>query len=131
MKLKHLETWTELRRSHAQQYAACFRAKGICHATEISERRHVYHIYSLFNPARNQLQEALQTENIQTGMHYPIPIHLQKAYEDLGLCEGDLPITEQIAKEQLSLPMFAELTHEQINRVAEVVKFWQEKTIVK
>ncbi len=131
VKLRHLEAWTELRRSHAQQYAACFKATGICHAAEISERRHVYHIYSLFHPTRNQLQKALQTENIQTGLHYPIPVHLQRAYDSLGFCKDDLPITERIAKEQLSLPMFAELTNEQITRVAEVVSFWQEKTHVK
>jgi dTDP-4-amino-4,6-dideoxygalactose transaminase len=127
VKLQHLQAWTELRRSHAIQYEACLSKLGIRRATELIGRRHVYHIYSVFHPARKQLQAALQAEFIHTGMHYPIPVHLQKPYQNLGYSEGDFPVTEQAAKEQLSLPMFAELTHEQVSRVAAVVNAWVER----
>ena len=130
VKLRHLEAWTELRRLHALQYEACLSKLGIGRATEITGRRHVYHIYSVFHPARQQLQAALQAEGIHTGMHYPIPVHLQKPYQSLGYREGDFPVTEQTAKEQLSLPMFAELTQEQVSRVAAVVNAWVERTNV-
>jgi dTDP-4-amino-4,6-dideoxygalactose transaminase len=68
------------------------------------------------------LQEHLNTRKIQTGVHYPIPIHLQRAYEDLGYGEGDFPETERLAKRMLSLPMFPELRREQIERVAEEIQ---------
>lgn len=130
VKLRYLEAWTELRRSHASQYEACLSKLRIRRATELAGRRHVYHIYSVFHPARQQLQAALQSGGIHTGMHYPIPVHLQKPYESLGYRKGDFPVTEKTAKEQLSLPMFAELTQEQVSRVAAVVNVWGEQTNV-
>ncbi len=127
VKLRHLEAWTELRRSHARRYDACLGQPGIRRASELHERRHVYHIYSIFHPERQRLQAALQAAGIHTGMHYPIPVHLQKPYQNLGYREGDLPATERAAREQLSLPMFAELTEGQVNRVSEVVRAWNER----
>ena len=127
VKLRHLETWTELRRLHAANYELCLRKLGIRRSLEQARSRHVYHIYSVFHPDRQQLQEALQTERIFTGMHYPIPIHLQKSYKNLGYSNGDFPITEKTAKEQLSLPMFAELTQEQVKRVAHIINKWGEQ----
>lgn len=128
VKLRYLKSWTELRRTHALQYEASLSKLGIRRANELTGRYHVYHIYSVFHPARQQLQAALQAEGIHTGMHYPIPVHLQKPYQFLGYSEGDFPVTEQTAKEQLSLPMFAELTPEQVRRVAAVVNSWVERT---
>lgn len=124
VKLRQLEAWTELRRSHARLYGECLAQTGIRRAVELEDRRHVYHIYSVFHPQRQQLQAALQEAGIHTGMHYPIPVHLQKPYQSLGYREGDFPVTEQTAKEQLSLPMFAELTEEQVKRVAQAVSNW-------
>jgi dTDP-4-amino-4,6-dideoxygalactose transaminase len=124
VKLRQLEAWTELRRSHARLYGECLAQTGIRRAVEFTDRRHVYHIYSVFHPQRQQLQAALQEAGIHTGMHYPIPVHLQKPYQNLGYREGDFPVTEQTAKEQLSLPMFAELTSEQVKRVAQAVSNW-------
>jgi dTDP-4-amino-4,6-dideoxygalactose transaminase len=124
VKLRQLEAWTELRRSHARLYGECLAQTGIRRAVELTDRRHVYHIYSVFHPQRQQLQAALQEAGIHTGMHYPIPVHLQKPYQNLGYREGDFPVTEQTAKEQLSLPMFAELTSEQVKRVAQAVSNW-------
>ena len=71
---------------------------------------------------RDALRERLDAREIQTGIHYPIPIHLQRAYEDLGYGEGDFPEAERLAKRMLSLPMYPELRWEQIGRVAEEIK---------
>ena len=88
---------------------------------ELHDRLHVYHIYSVFHSERNKLQDVLQKAGIHTGMHYPIPVHLQKPYQCLGYHEGDFPVTEKIASEQLSLPMFPELKEEDVSRVSEAV----------
>jgi dTDP-4-amino-4,6-dideoxygalactose transaminase len=122
VKLKYLEGWTESRRAHARHYQELLGNSGVGTATELPERRHVYHIFSIFHPERDRLQKALGDQDIQTGIHYPIPVHLQKAYESLGYKEGDFPVTERVANEQLSLPMFAELKPEEVERVAAAVR---------
>ncbi len=121
VKLKYLDGWTESRRSHARRYQELLGAAGVKHATEVADRRHVYHIFSVFTDDREALQKVLGEQDIQTGIHYPIPVHLQKAYEGLGYKAGDFPVTEQVANRQLSLPMFAELTEEEVERVAAAV----------
>ncbi len=127
VKLRHLERWTDARRAHAKQYDGLLGESGVRHATEAAGRKHVYHIYGVYHEKRAELQQALGAAGIHTGIHYPIPVHLQRAYADLGYKTGDLPVTEKIANEQLSLPMFAELSNEQIARVAEAVKTWARK----
>jgi dTDP-4-amino-4,6-dideoxygalactose transaminase len=126
VKLKRLEEWTDARRAHARRYDDIL-GKSIRHATEAAGRKHVYHIYGVFHQKRSELQQALQAAGIHTGIHYPIPVHLQRAYQDLGYSKGDLPITEKLAEHQLSLPMFAELEDQQIERVAEAVLDWRKK----
>jgi dTDP-4-amino-4,6-dideoxygalactose transaminase len=84
--------------------------------------RHVYHIYAIRTPQRDALQQALHTQGIQTGIHYPIPVHLLEAHADLGYQAGDFPCSEQAASEVLSLPMYAELTDGQIDMVSGVVR---------
>jgi len=121
VKLRHLEAWTEARRARARRYRELLRGDGLQVARELSGRRHVYHILSVFHSQRDRLRDELARNGIQTGVHYPIPVHLQGAYANLGYKRGDFPVTERIASEQLSLPMFPELTDEQIARVAEVV----------
>jgi dTDP-4-amino-4,6-dideoxygalactose transaminase len=127
VKLRQLERWTDARRAHARRYDELLGKSGIKHATEAKGRKHVYHIYSVFHEQRSELQAALQAAGIHTGIHYPIPVHLQRAYADLGYNVGDLPVTETIALEQLSLPMFPELTDDQISRVATEVAGWTSK----
>jgi dTDP-4-amino-4,6-dideoxygalactose transaminase len=83
--------------------------------------RHVYHVYAVRTGDRRALQEALNAEQIQSGIHYPIPVHLQPAYASLGYSAGDFPEAEAAARETLSLPMFPELTEPQQMRVAEVL----------
>jgi dTDP-4-amino-4,6-dideoxygalactose transaminase len=119
VKLKHLEKWNEARRSHARFYARLL--DGLEHVTiprEAAYARHVYHVYAVRVPRRDELAAALRQRDIWCGIHYPVPIHLQKAYEFLGHRPGSFPVAEQSARELLSLPMFPELTMEQIETVA-------------
>jgi dTDP-4-amino-4,6-dideoxygalactose transaminase len=89
---------------------------------ERPENQHIYHLYVIQVSHRDQLQTFLKERGVFTGIHYPVPIHLQNALETQGNNLGDLPVTEQITSEILSLPMYAELTDEQINYVVECIK---------
>lgn len=124
VKLRHLEAWTEQRRAIAAHYNAALDAMGVSRAQEAPDRRHVYHIYSVFSPARDALRAYLTEQQIGSGIHYPIPVHRQKAYEALGMGEGSLPVTERIAREQLSLPMFPELGMERAQQVMAALERW-------
>ena len=84
--------------------------------------RHVYHIYAVRTANREALQQGLHAEGIQTGIHYPFPIHLLPAFADLGYRSGDFPHAERAAAEVLSLPMFPELTPEQTETVCDAVR---------
>jgi dTDP-4-amino-4,6-dideoxygalactose transaminase len=121
VKLRHLEAWTEARRAHARRYRQLLEGSQLRVVTEVPGRRHVFHILSVFHPERDRLRDELGRLGIQTGIHYPIPVHLQGAYRQLGYQAGDLPVTERTANEQLSLPMFAELRDDEIERVAQAV----------
>ena len=90
--------------------------------TETGERRHVYHIFSVFHAERDRLQAHLTEAGIQSGMHYPCPVHLQKAYANLGHKPGDFPVSERIANTQLSLPMYPDLTDVDLARVVAALK---------
>jgi dTDP-4-amino-4,6-dideoxygalactose transaminase len=124
VKLRYLDGWTEKRRERARQYDGLLKDSGVNVSSSIANRRHVYHIYSVFHPERDKLQAYLGEQGIQTGIHYPIPVHLQKAYEHLGHKVGDFPATEKIANQQLSLPMSPELAAADVERVAEAVRNW-------
>jgi dTDP-4-amino-4,6-dideoxygalactose transaminase len=118
VKLRHLDAWTDARRAHAEQYDALL-ASGVKTPTVMPYSHHVYHIYAVQTQQRELLQQKLNEQGIQTGIHYPIPVHLQAAYSDLGYKLGDFPHSEQAAGRVLSLPMHAELTSAQIHTVAE------------
>jgi dTDP-4-amino-4,6-dideoxygalactose transaminase len=123
VKLRHLERWTEARRSHARRYSALLaRTRNVVTPTEVTGRRHVYHIYAVRTHDRDELQRSLLAEGIHTGLHYPIPAHLQVAHRDLGYRKGDFPVSEAAANEVLSLPMFPELTEHQIEQVVAAVE---------
>jgi dTDP-4-amino-4,6-dideoxygalactose transaminase len=121
VKLRHLEKWTEARRKHAARYHRQLAALGIQTPQAMPENRHVYHVYALRMANRDAVQQSLHHHGVQTGIHYPIPVHLQEAYTHLGYRPGALPHSEQAANEVLSLPMYAELTDAQIDRVCSVV----------
>jgi len=122
VKLRHLEAWTEARRRHAALYNELLAGSGVATPVEAPDVRHVYHVYAIRTPYRDSLQAALQSKGIQTGIHYPIPVHLQPAYRDFGYGPGDLPVTERAAAELLSLPMFSELSKSQIEEVSAAVR---------
>jgi dTDP-4-amino-4,6-dideoxygalactose transaminase len=123
IKLRYLEKGNQLRRAHALRYDRAL--NGIetvitpWHDTQI---RHVYHIYAIRVQDRDEVMQSLAKKGIGCGIHYPVPIHLQGAYRSLGYHEGAFPIAEQCATEFVSLPMFPELTSEQVEMVIHGVK---------
>jgi dTDP-4-amino-4,6-dideoxygalactose transaminase len=121
VKLRHLETWTEARRTAASHYDELLSDSDVLTPAAMPYARHVYHIYAIRSPQRGEWQQALQAKGIQTGIHYPIPVHLLPAYADLGYSKGDFPHSEQAADEVLSLPMFAEISRAQCQEVSEAV----------
>jgi dTDP-4-amino-4,6-dideoxygalactose transaminase len=123
VKLRHLEDWTEARRAHATRYSVLLRGIGnVKTPVEAANRRHVYHVYAVRTPDRDGLQRALLAEGIQSGLHYPVPVHLQKAHADLGHKVGDFPVSEAASREVLSLPIYPEMTSRQVEQVVAAVE---------
>jgi dTDP-4-amino-4,6-dideoxygalactose transaminase len=118
VKLRYLDEWNEARRRHAQKYAELLGDAGVVLPVAMDDREHVWHLYVIRSSERDGLRESLDTEGIQTGLHYPVPVHLQRAFASLGYNEGAFPVAEQWSREGLSLPMFAELTPAEIAAVA-------------
>jgi len=121
VKLRHLEAWTEARRARAAEYREAFAGSDVITPVEAAGCRHVYHVYAVRVRHRDATRASLQSKGIQTGVHYPIPIHLQAAYSDLGYTSGDFPVAEKVASEVLSLPIFPEMTSAQVAEVADAV----------
>jgi dTDP-4-amino-4,6-dideoxygalactose transaminase len=121
VKLRHLEDWTDARRRHARGYNALLADAAVVTPHEQSDVRHVYHLYVVRSQERELLQRWLGAAGVSTNIHYPVPVHLQPAYADLGYQRGDFPISERAAAEVLSLPMFAELESDQLAQVANVI----------
>jgi dTDP-4-amino-4,6-dideoxygalactose transaminase len=120
IKLKHLAAWNQKRQELAREYRRMFEGVGeLVVSFEPSWSRAVYHLYVVRVNDREQLQAELGAANVGTAIHYPIPLHLQKAYAYLGYQAGDFPIAERVAPEILSLPMFPQLTRQQQEYVAE------------
>ncbi|MDQ3472212.1 MAG: DegT/DnrJ/EryC1/StrS family aminotransferase [Acidobacteriota bacterium] len=121
VKLRHLDDWTAARRRHAAAYRNALASPGVRLLEPVPQGNSAWHIFPVFTPRRDELMEYLKTRGIGTGIHYPIPVHLQRGYADLGYKLGDFPLTEQSCNEVLSLPMYAELTHEQLMEVVGAV----------
>jgi dTDP-4-amino-4,6-dideoxygalactose transaminase len=117
VKLRYLEEWTESRRALAARYGELLCDLPIELPAEVAGRRHVWHLYVARHSNRDRVRAELEARGIQTGLHYPIPLHLQKAYRNLGYREGDFPVAEQIGRECLTLPLFPEMTARQQERV--------------
>jgi dTDP-4-amino-4,6-dideoxygalactose transaminase len=122
VKLKHLATWQAGRRRVATRYAELLGDTPLRLPREAAGAESAWHLYTVRHARRDELKAHLDTHGIGNAVHYPLPLHLQKAYAHLGYQAGDFPMTEQAARECLSLPMFAELTAAQLERVAVVVK---------
>ncbi len=116
-KLPHLDEWNEKRRKNAALYNELLSGSDLAAPTEADYAKHIYHLYVVKTENRDSLRERLGKEGVATGIHYPVPIHLQKAYSFLGYGEGSFPVSEEAAKKILSLPMFPELTEEEIEFV--------------
>jgi dTDP-4-amino-4,6-dideoxygalactose transaminase len=119
VKLRRLETANLMRRANAREYnAALAGLEEVNTPIEAEQSKHVYHIYPVRVEERDETMWRLQEKGVQCGIHYPVPIHLQKAYRELGYEQGSFPVSERTALELISLPMFPELTKEQIAIVA-------------
>lgn len=122
VKMKYIEEWTEARRRVAQLYDEQLTRLPCQLPIQPDYSRHVWHVYALRVKQRDEMQKALQAEGVSSGIHYPVPVHLQKAYSDLGYRAGDFPVTERAASEFLSLPIYAELTTAQVREIAAALK---------
>lgn len=121
-KLPFLDRWNDLRRDHAAAYRSMIDGIGLDLPIEMDIGRHVYHLYVIKARNRDQLSQRLTDRGIQTGLHYPVPLHLQKAYKFLGYRKGAFEVSERLSDTILSLPMFPELTRDQIQYVCESIK---------
>jgi len=121
-KLPHLEDWTKARRAHARLYNELLADCDVVTPFESPDVRHVYHLYVIRTSRRVAMLEHLQSKGIGAGIHYPIPLHRQPAYLKQGYGDVSLPVTERVAGEIVSLPMYPELTREQIEYVASAVR---------
>ena len=122
VKLRHLEAWTEARRERAAEYTRLLSDSGVEPPSERSDGRHVFQVYAVRSAHRNGLREHLAGRGICTGIHYPTPVHLQPAYLDLGYRSGGFPCAERLSTEVLSLPLFPELSSQQLQRVVSAVR---------
>lgn len=121
IKLRHLEQWTEARRAHAAAYQRALSGSPLTLPSALIGNRHVYHVYAVLAAGRSELITELSSQGIQTGIHYPYPVHLLPGYRDLGYHAGDFPVSEHIAAQELSLPMYPELTEAHIQAVADAL----------
>jgi dTDP-4-amino-4,6-dideoxygalactose transaminase len=122
IKLKHLEAWTRERRRVAHRYHELLADTPLQLPLEADYAESVYHLYVVRHPRRDDLKKHLEANQIGCALHYPVPLHLQKCYASLGYKPGDFPVAEKAARECLSLPIFPELTDEQIQRVVAVIR---------
>ena len=123
VKLKYLNSWNDARRKHAKNYTAGLSAvKDMILPLEADYARHVFHIYAIRVKDRDKLMAFLGEKGISCGIHYPVPVHLQNAYSFLGKGKGSYPVAEKCAEQYLSLPMFAELSDEQVDYVVQQIK---------
>lgn len=123
VKLKYLESWNEQRQKNAQIYRQELSGvQGVTVRPEVDYSSHIYHLFIIEVEQRDQLQAYLKEQGITTLIHYPVPIHLQEAYKELGYKKGDFPVAERLAESILSLPMYAELKEEEIRAVCSAIK---------
>jgi dTDP-4-amino-4,6-dideoxygalactose transaminase len=123
IKLRRLDEWNTQRRRAAGWYRKALGGlSDLILPDAAAYAEHVYHLYVVRTPARDRLHEYLTKRGIGAGLHYPQPLHLQEAYASLGLKKGALPVTERVAAQCLSLPIFPDITQAQVARVAEVVR---------
>lgn len=121
VKLKHLEAWTEARRRLADRYRERLARLPLKFPAEAEGRRHVWHLFVVLHPRRDEIRRELELRGIPTGLHYPVPVHLQDAYAHLEHRAGDFPIAERVASDCFTLPLYPEMTDEQQDRVIDAL----------
>jgi dTDP-4-amino-4,6-dideoxygalactose transaminase len=121
VKLPHLDGWNDNRRVLAARYQELFAGSKVVTPKEVPYSHHVYHLYVVVVEDRDALKKALSEHGIENGLHYPVPLHVQKAYAYLGYKRGDFPVSEHVAANHVSLPMYAELPIEHVEHVAKTV----------
>ena len=121
VKLRYLDRWTEARRAHAAAYAKVLAHSELTLPTPTSGGKHVYHVYAVLTDGRREMIGSLNSQGVQTGIHYPFPVHLLPAHADLGYKVGDFPVSERIAAQELSMPMYPEMTNAHIEAVGQAV----------
>jgi dTDP-4-amino-4,6-dideoxygalactose transaminase len=121
VKLRYLEEWTAARRRIAHRYHELLAATPLVLPIEAPDMESVYHQYVVRHPSRDRLRAYLQERGVGTALHYPVPLHLQKCFQELGYKVGSFPISERAAECCLSLPMFSELSDAQIEYVAKTI----------
>lgn len=122
VKLPHLEEWNERRREHARLYGELLKGTLVVTPVECPGNKHVYHLYVIRTPMRDELQAWLKDRGVSTGIHYPVPLHSQVAFRSFGYSQEKLPVTEHVVNKVLSLPMYAELSDQEIEYVVDSIK---------
>ena len=129
VKLRHLPAWTEQRRAHARFYTQALTGLNLTLPSEAAYARHVYHLYVVRVDDRAQWMKELQAQGVSTGIHYALPVHLQKAFHDLNYGPGSFPVSERAAETVVSIPMFPELTQEQLDLAAAAIRQTREMAV--
>jgi dTDP-4-amino-4,6-dideoxygalactose transaminase len=126
VKLKYLDEWNKKRRENAAIYDGIFSGTAVKTPEIEPNNVSIYHQYTILAPKRDELQGYLAKQGIGAGIFYPRPLHLQDCFEELGYKKGDFPVAEELAEKVLSLPIYPELTREQIEYVAKtILKFYE------
>mgnify|MGYP001501951489 CR=1 FL=1 len=129
VKLRHLNEWDSRRREIALEYNKLLKDLPLQLPDPGDKGEHVFHLYTILTDNREELRAYLKSRGVETGVYYPTPLHLQPAYADLGYRRGDFPVSESACERNLSLPMYPDLTDEQIHYVAETLRgFFEERS---
>jgi len=132
VKLKYLDNWSEKRRQNAARYDNLFARAGleeVITPVTLPNRRHIFNQYTIRCSRRDDLMEYLREEGVGCEIYYPVPLHLQECFGDLGYGEGDLPATERVALESLSIPIYPELTPEMQELVVDKITAFYHRAI--
>lgn len=126
VKLKYIDSWNEARRQKAKLYNELLKNTPVITPDIIDGKSHVFHLYTILATNRDELKKHLEQKGIPTGIYYPLPLHLQEAYKDLGYKKGDMPVAEKTCESNLSLPLYPELPDGQIKYIADsVIEFYE------
>ncbi|WP_124728462.1 DegT/DnrJ/EryC1/StrS family aminotransferase [Staphylospora marina] len=122
IKLRHLDAWNDARREKAALYDELLKDVPVVTPHHAENRKHIYHLYIIQAEERDELMEHLKQHGIASGVYYPVPLHLQEVYKELGYKEGDLPVAEYLSKRTFALPLYPELPEEDIRFIVQTIR---------